>query len=115
MLYVTTRKKLNDSQYPVISIKKPDHDILLAGLYPEAYTQGTLGVNCYVYQAEGAILCAGYRAFPGIVLPNADELVAYLHEYEKGHTAYELYEEIKTVRSSAIQKLLETYPKSGSK
>ena len=115
MLYLTTRKKLNDSEYPVISIKKPDHDILLAGLFPEAYTQGTLGVNCYVYQAEGAILCAGYRAFPGVVLPNADELVAYLKDYEKDHTAYELYEEIKAVRSRTINQLLETYPKKGSK
>lgn len=115
MLYLTTRKKLNNCPIPVFSIKKPDHDILLAGLYPEAYTEGTLGVNCYVYQTEGAILCAGYRAFPGVMLPGADELVSYLIEYEKDHTAFELYEESRRVLKNAIQKLLETYPISGSK
>lgn len=115
MLYLTTRKKLNDCGIPVISIRRPDHDILLAGLTPEAYTEGQLGVNCMVYDVGGALLCSGYRAYPGIMLPNADELVTYLHDYEKTHTAYELYEEVRNVRAAAIAKLLVTYPKSGSK
>lgn len=113
MLYLTTRKRLNDSDVPVFTIKRPDHDILLAGLTPEAYTEGQLGVNSFVYDVGGALLCSAYRAYPGIMMPEADALVSYLKEYEKTHTPNELYEEVKNVRATAIAKLLVTYPKIG--
>jgi len=73
MKYKTTNKAVKNGYCHLVTIGYCGAQYLLKARSPVAYTCGTYGWNCDVYEVEGVAIATGYRP-PSGICPDYQEL-----------------------------------------
>lgn len=80
MKFKTTKKAIQKGYYRIIGIGYCNAQNLLSYETPVAYTCGSYGWNCDIYDIDGVAIMTGYR---GMITDNMVENYELLREYEQ--------------------------------